>query len=186
MVIGRASHRGAGAAWCGCRPGRDRRLLRHSPHGPIPQSVVRPQRRRSAVSLAGELLRLRGVRNRQIPPFTLEGTTDYPARLDVAYPDHLNRWLVLVEWILTVPHPMVVGILIGGGSFLPPQYGWAAPWSGWDLITILAVVPAVMLLSPVTTPGACSKPADGPRPVGLPGVGVHAADDRPIPPVPAG
>jgi hypothetical protein len=109
------------------------------------------------VGLAGELLRLRGVRNRQIPPFTLEGTTDYPARLDVAYPDHLNRWLVLVEWILTVPHPMVVGILIGGGSFLPPQYEWAAPWSGWDLITILAVVPAVMLLSPVTTPGDCSN-----------------------------
>jgi len=52
---------------------------------------------------------------------------------------------------------MVVGILIGGGSFLPPQYEWAAPWSGWDLITILAVVPAVMLLSPVTTPGDCSN-----------------------------
>jgi hypothetical protein len=81
------------------------------------------------------------------PPFTLEETTDYPARLDVAYPEHLNRWLVLVKWFLAVPHLMVVGVLIGAGfSFLPPLYGSAVPWSGWGLITTLAVVNALILL----------------------------------------
>src|SRR5664280_2261570 len=37
----------------------------------------------------------------EYPPFTLEDT-NYPARLDVAYPEHLNRWLVLVKWLLAV------------------------------------------------------------------------------------
>ncbi|HEX9645498.1 MAG TPA: DUF4389 domain-containing protein [Acidimicrobiia bacterium] len=50
----------------------------------------------------------------QYPPFTLEDV-DYPARLDVAYPEQLSRGLVLVKWwLLAIPHYLIVGLLTSG------------------------------------------------------------------------
>jgi Domain of unknown function (DUF4389) len=58
------------------------------------------------------------------PPFTLEPVPDYPATLDVQYPEQLSRGLVLVKWwLLAIPHYLVLGVLLGGG--------WLA-WGGWD------------------------------------------------------
>jgi hypothetical protein len=49
----------------------------------------------------------------QYPPFTL-ARTDFPATFDVAYPDRLSRWKVLVKsWLLALPHLVIVGILAG-------------------------------------------------------------------------
>jgi uncharacterized protein DUF4389 len=49
------------------------------------------------------------------PPFSFSESPDYPAHLDVAYPDQLSRGLVLVKWwLLVFPHLLVLG-LIGGG-----------------------------------------------------------------------
>src|SRR6476659_8664732 len=36
----------------------------------------------------------------QYPPFTLKDAPDYPARLEVEYPESLSRGLVLVKWCL--------------------------------------------------------------------------------------
>ena len=44
------------------------------------------------------------------PPFTL-ARADYPADLEVAYPEHPSRGLVLVKWLLAVPHLMIVGLI---------------------------------------------------------------------------
>ena len=55
------------------------------------------------------------------PPFTLHDVPDYPARLEVEYPASLSRGLVLVKWVLALPHLLVVGVFVGGG--------WAA-WAG--------------------------------------------------------
>jgi Domain of unknown function (DUF4389) len=49
------------------------------------------------------------------PPFTLADVPDYPARLEIDYPNELNRWLPLVKWLLAVPHYLLVGALVGSG-----------------------------------------------------------------------
>ncbi len=51
------------------------------------------------------------------PPFTLDPVADYPATLEVAYPERLSRTLALVKWwLLAIPHYLVVGIFAGSGS----------------------------------------------------------------------
>ena len=48
------------------------------------------------------------------PPFSLS-TRDYPANLEVEYPEQLSRGLVLIKWwLLAIPHYVVVGFIQGG------------------------------------------------------------------------
>jgi hypothetical protein len=81
------------------------------------------------------------------PPFTLEERPDYPAHLDVAYPQRLSRGLVLVKWwLLALPHYLVVAVFAGGGSWLAWQAD-STRWSaGGGLIGLLVLVAAVVLL----------------------------------------
>jgi hypothetical protein len=51
------------------------------------------------------------------PPFTL-ARTDYPADLDVAYPERLSRGLVLVKWwLLALPQLIIISVLAGAWTF---------------------------------------------------------------------
>ncbi len=84
------------------------------------------------------------------PPFTLAEVPDYPAHLDVEYPDHLSHGLVLVKWwLLAIPHYLVVAFFIGGGVYIgysataDDQQPWA--WSS-GLIGLLVFIAAVVLL----------------------------------------
>jgi hypothetical protein len=83
------------------------------------------------------------------PPFTL-GRTDYPAELEVPYPERLSRGLVLVKWwLLAIPHYIIVAIFAGNWAF----GAWDNRWWGWGwtpvgggLIGILVVIAAIALL----------------------------------------
>jgi hypothetical protein len=71
------------------------------------------------------------------PPFTLESVDDYPADLDVAYPERLSQGLVLIKWwLLAIPHYIIVGFFQGG-------YGGRG---GGGLVSILTIIAAIMLL----------------------------------------
>jgi hypothetical protein len=45
------------------------------------------------------------------PPFTLADDPDYPLRLDIAYPEQVDRWRPLVQWLLAIPYLIVASIL---------------------------------------------------------------------------
>jgi hypothetical protein len=73
------------------------------------------------------------------PPFTLKDVPDYPARLEVAYPEHLSRGLVLVKWwLLAIPHYLIVGLFVGGGLAVGRHYAGG-------LIGVLVIIAAVIL-----------------------------------------
>jgi hypothetical protein len=83
------------------------------------------------------------------PPFTLADVPDYPARLDVDYPQRLSRGLVLVKWwLLALPHYLIAAIFVGGGTWLATDrshdYQWG--WGGGGLVGVLVCVSAVVLL----------------------------------------
>jgi hypothetical protein len=84
------------------------------------------------------------------PPFSLGEREDYPAHLEVDYPEQLSRGLVLVKWwLLAIPHYLVLGLFLGGAGYVVggadgtevDQWVWNS-----GLIGLLVLVAAVVLL----------------------------------------
>ena len=73
------------------------------------------------------------------PPFSL-AAADYPATLEIAYPDQLSRGLVLVKsWLLAIPHLLIIGALT------------AASWGGRGrAVFTLSVLGALVIVAAVT------------------------------------
>jgi uncharacterized protein DUF4389 len=76
-----------------------------------------------------------GLGTDRYPPFTMADVPDYPARLDIDYPEHLSRGLVLVKWwLLVLPHYLVLAFFLGGNWFFN------------GLVGVLVLIAAVTLL----------------------------------------
>jgi hypothetical protein len=70
------------------------------------------------------------------PPFSLEPDPNYPADLDIPYPEKLSRGLIWVKWwLLAIPHYIITGFFIGGGGY-----------QNSGLIVIMAIFAAIRLL----------------------------------------
>jgi hypothetical protein len=83
------------------------------------------------------------------PPFSLKDVDDYPAHLEVEYPESLSRGLVLVKWwLLAFPHYLVVAIFLGAGwtSVTGTSFGGNYSLSGGGLIGLLVICSGAVLL----------------------------------------
>jgi len=85
------------------------------------------------------------------PPFTFGPAPDYPATLELDYPERLSRGLVLVKaWLLAIPHYLVL-VLLGG--WLSGVWFWAGDrgagfslaWGG-GLVGLLVLFAGAVLL----------------------------------------
>ena len=82
------------------------------------------------------------------PPFTLADVPDYPARLNVEYPQELSRGLALVKWwLLAIPQYLIVGIFAGGAWLAVNGGDSDSMWgSGGGLIGLLVFIAAIVVL----------------------------------------
>ncbi len=72
------------------------------------------------------------------PPFTMAEVPDYPATLEIDYPERLSRGLVLVKWwLLALPHYAVLAYFQGG---------WGPRFWGPGLMGLLVLFAAVVVL----------------------------------------
>lgn len=75
------------------------------------------------------------------PPFSLGAEPDYPATLDVPYPERLSRGKVWVKsWLLALPHWLILGAIFGGSA-------WAISETvaGPSAVMVLVVVAGAVL-----------------------------------------
>jgi Domain of unknown function (DUF4389) len=84
------------------------------------------------------------------PPFSLAEEPDYPATLDIAYPERLSRGLVLVKWwLLAIPQYAIAAVFAGGAAYTATGatgHMWQGDALSGGLIGLLVCFAAITLL----------------------------------------
>ena len=84
------------------------------------------------------------------PPFSLQPNSEYPADVEVDYPEQLHRGLVLIKWwLLAIPHYLILNAFFYGGMRSFMDYGdddWSGRYVAVPLIGILLLIAVVALL----------------------------------------
>jgi hypothetical protein len=84
------------------------------------------------------------------PPFSLQPNSEYPADVEVDYPEQLHRGLVLIKWwLLAIPHYLILNAFFYGGmrSFMDNgDDDWSGRYVAVPLIGILLLIAVVALL----------------------------------------
>jgi Domain of unknown function (DUF4389) len=79
------------------------------------------------------------------PPFTLADVADYPARLEIDYPErHLSGRALVREWLWGIPQYVIAGILAGGGGLGWVGAHWGLSFTG--LLGLLVLLAGILLL----------------------------------------
>jgi hypothetical protein len=92
---------------------------------------------------------LRALGTDKYPPFSLQPKSEYPADLEVDYPERLHRGLVLIKWwLLAIPHYLILMAFFGGRALFPHgglfRHGGHYVHAGG--YTALIVVPLISVL----------------------------------------
>jgi hypothetical protein len=85
------------------------------------------------------------------PPFSL-ARGDYPAVLELDYPERLSRAQVLIKWLLAIPHLIVVALLVGDIMLYPipllNELGAQTQVAGgYSVVNLLVVIAGFFLLT---------------------------------------
>ena len=124
------------------------------------------------------------------PPFSLDQEPDYPATLDIAYPERLSRGLVLVKWwLLAIPQYAIVTVFAGGAAYTATGasgHTWQGDAFYGGLIGLLVFFAAITLLFARPLPARAVRPRRRHEPLGAAGRRLRRPDDRRLPAVPPG
>ena len=83
------------------------------------------------------------------PPFTFDDVADYPAHIEVEYPEELSRGLVLVKWwLLAIPQYIIVGLMTSGTAYAVTEMDGTVTYYeyGLSLVAVLALFAGISLL----------------------------------------
>jgi hypothetical protein len=90
---------------------------------------------------------LRALGTDKYPPFSLQPNSEYPADLEVDYPERLHRGLVLIKWwLLAIPHYLILMAFFGGRAFFA-HGGHHAHAGGYTALILVPLISVLLLIA---------------------------------------